>query len=134
MKIVFDTNVLISGFITTTGPSQHVLTMALKRHTVILSDYILEEMERKLVAKLQMPSDLVRDAVTFLRKKALVLEISHASKISFSDKKDIPILRLIEVSKANCFITGDKKLLELRKMGPTAFVTPREAMEILENA
>jgi len=134
MRVVFDTNVLISGFITTAGTAQHVLTMALKRHTIILSEYILGEMEHKLVTKLHIPDGEVKRTVAFLREKTLVLEISHPPKTSFHDKKDAPILALIEASKANYFVTGDKKLLGIRKVGPTVFVTPREAMEILENA
>ena len=133
MRIVFDTNVLISAFLTTTGPSQHVFATALKRHTVIVSEYILEELEKKLIGKLQVPSERVRQAVDFLRKRAFLLDTARHSRIKFSDKKDIPLLALVEASKAHYFVTGDKKLLELKKHGPTLFLTPREAMEILES-
>lgn len=132
MRIVFDTNVLISAFLTTTGPSQHVFAMALKRHTVILSEYVVEEFEKKLTGKLEIPRGKVRQATDFLRRRAVILNVAKHSEIKFSDKKDIPLLALVEASKAHYFITGDKKLLGLKKHGSTLFLTPREAMEILE--
>ena len=131
MRIVFDTNVLISAFLTSTGPSQYVFSAALKRHTVILSEYILEELEKKLVGKLNVPREKVHQAADFLRKRTMVLDITKHLGIKFSDKKDIPLLALVQASKAHYFITGDKKLLELKKYGPTLFLSPREAMEIL---
>ena len=122
MKVVFDTNVLISAFLTTTGPSQSVFTAALKRHTVVLSEYILKEFEKKLVGKLRMPVERVRHAVDFLRRRVTVLDISG--------KKDLPLLALLETAQAHYFVTGDKKLLELKKHKSALFLTPREAMEI----
>ena len=132
MKVVFDTNVLISAFLTTTGPSQYVLTVALKRHAVILSEYIIEEFERKLIHKIHIPHDVVAKAISFLRKRVMVLDIKQTSKINFSDKKDIPILDLLEKSQANYLITGDKKLVGLKKWESALILTPREAMRALE--
>lgn len=134
MKIVFDTNVLISAFLTTTGPSQHVLSLALKRHAVILSEYILEEFERKLIHKFGISHDSVEKTIVFLRKRTIVLNVKQASKIEFPDKKDIPILVLLEKSQAHYFVTGDKRLLELKKWGATLVLTPREAMQVLEQS
>ena len=133
MKVVFDTNVLISNFLTKTGPSHYVFSTALKRHLVILSDYVLEEFEGKLVRKLKIPSPVVKRAVAFLRARAVVLNVSEHHKMEFSDKKDLPILQLVEISKAHYFVTGDKKLLALKKMGPTLFLSPREMIQILES-
>ena len=131
MKIVFDTNILISGFLTVTGVSQYVVSMALKRHQVILSEYVLDEMKRKLVEKLDIPHPKVVRAVQFLKQKAVVLKISINSKIRCRDKKDIPILSLAEAGRAHYLITGDKTLLEIKKMGKTLILSPREALEIL---
>lgn len=134
MKIVFDTNILISAFLTTAGPSQHVFSAALKRHTVILSEYILKEFSEKLVNKLEIPRRQVLQAADFLRKKTIILNVPETAKATFSDKKDIPLLSLLEAAKPHYFVTGDKKLLALKKHGPTLFLTPRETMEIIEGS
>lgn len=132
MNIVFDTNVLISAFLTTTGPSQHVLSRALKKHRVVLSEYILNEFTEKLTHKLQISPHQVTHATIYLKKKVLIPEIPTPEKQpAFPDKKDIPILNLIQFVKPHYLITGDKKLLELKKLGATLILSPREAMEIL---
>ena len=131
MKVVLDTNVLISGFITTTGPSQYVTTRAFKSHTVILSDSILKEFSDKLQKKLKIPRKKVLETVTFLKARAVILNPSTKSRGAFSDKKDIPILKLLQSVNANYFITGDRKLLALKKQASTVFFSPREGMEVL---
>ncbi len=131
MKVVFDTNILISGFLTVTGISQHVFSMALRRHTVILSDYILQEFEQKLIEKLGLSENRVRPAVDFLRRRAVIFKVTPNPKIQFSDKKDIPLLSLVEASGAHYFVTGDKQLLGIKKFGLTLILSLREALEIL---
>lgn len=132
MKIVLDTNILISGFLTTTGPSQYILDLAIKKHTVILSGYILREFKEKLLYKLEIPAGLTDEAIAFLRKRTVIPEkVKTHPKTRFSDTKDRPILALIEEVKPHYFITGDKKLLTIKKLGSTLFLTAREAMEVL---
>lgn len=131
MKIVFDTNVLISGFITAAGTSQYILSRGFKRHQVVLSGYILREFEDKMSGKLKIPSALVQKAIIFLEKHTSLHPSSKISGVPFSDVKDIPILGLVASAKPHYFITGDRKLLEIKKMGPTLFLSPREAMEVL---
>ena len=131
MTVVFDTNVLISGFLTATGLPQHILTRAFKRHRVILSEYVIREFEEKLDRKLKIPRPLIRQAADFLRKRAVVMDVPKESKIEFSDQKDVPVLSLVETSRANYFVTGDQKLLAIKKLGSTLFLSPREAMEVL---
>ena len=131
MKFVFDTNVLISAFLTTTGPSQHILAAALAEQIVVLSPYILEELTNKLVKKLGFSEEQARVMTGFLETRAVIIN-APIKDISFSDKKDIPILALLEASGAHYFVTGDKKLLNLKKWKTTFFLTVREAMEILE--
>ena len=131
MKVVFDANVLISGFLTVTGSSQLIVSRAIKRHTVLISSYILEEFRDRLIRKLKMPPDIVQEAVHFLKKRTILIEPSKRGQFQFPDPKDIPILNLIHESKAHYFVTGDKQLLALKKLGSTVFLSSREAMEIL---
>ena len=131
MRIVFDTNVIISGFITTSGLSQHVFMLGIKRHRVVLSEYILEEIHRKLIHKLGIPAAEMEALNRFLRMRATVLKVKPNPEISFPDKKDIPILSLFEACNAHYFVTGDKALLGLKKFRQTLILSPREAAEVL---
>lgn len=131
MKVVFDTNLLISGFFTTAGISQYVFSLGIKRHTVILSQYILDELERKLVGKFEIPARQVESLIQFLRSRAIIFDPPANPRIQFADKKDIPLLNLAEASDAHYLVTGDKGLLKLKKIGKTLILSPREAIEIL---
>lgn len=131
MTVVVDTNVLISGFLTSTGMAQSVFTLALKRHTVVLSEFVLNEFQDKLVNKLGVPAYQVKEATRFLRRRAVVLSVKNNPHLKFPDKDDVPVLSLVEAAGANYFITGDKQLLGLKKLGTALFLSPREAVEVL---
>ena len=131
MRVVLDTNVLISAFLTVTGTSQHVFATALKRHTIIVSDYILGELRERLLKKLGVPVQSVESLISFLRKRAVILDVELDPKVAFGDKKDIPVLNLVVNSAAHYFITGDKKILALKKTGGALILSPREALEVL---
>ncbi len=131
MKVVLDTNIVISGFLTETGVSQSVFLMALKRHEVVPSEFILDEIKRKLVGKLEIPESRVETLLLFLRKRTTVLKPPTNPRLHFKDKNDIPILSLLEACKPHYLITGDKPLQELKKFGQTLILNPRESLEIL---
>src|SRR3990167_655385 len=109
MRVVLDTNILISGFITPAGSAKYILTRTVKYHTLIFSGYILKELAEKLTQKIGAPEAEIQTALSFLRTRAVCLDITGESKAKFSDPKDLPVLRLIETAKAHYFVTGDKK-------------------------
>lgn len=131
MRVVFDTNVILSGFLTATGISQYVFSLALKRHTVILSEHILKELTKNLSVKLAVPPSKIRRLVDFLRRRTLIYEVPPNPKIQFPDKTDLPLLSLVEQAQAHYFVTGDRELLKLKKIGTTLVLNPREALEVL---
>ncbi len=131
MKIVFDSNIILSGFLTVTGISEYVFALGIKQHEVVLSEYILAEIHEKLSKKLGFPPEKALLLMEFLQKHCLILKIKTNPHIHFKDKKDIPILSLIETVKPDCFVTGDKALLALKKFGTTLILSPREVIEVL---
>jgi len=131
MKVVFDTNVLISGFLTTTGVAQYAFRLGLKRHNLIISEFIIDELRRKLTQKLGFSDAEISGIFHLLEQRATLLHVPLDKKISFSDKKDIPILSLVKATQSHYLVTGDKKLLALKKFGSTLILSPRESLEVL---
>jgi len=132
MRIIFDTNVLIAAFITTQGIASRVLLRSLEEHEVCLSEYIFSEFRKRLTNKFRFPSGLIDLFVRFLSTRARILsEGAPTSTAHFFDPKDIPILKLLEVGGAHYFVTGDKKLLNLKKYKHTLILSLREALELL---
>lgn len=132
MRIVFDTNVLISAFITTQGIAARLLRRGMEDHEVVLSGYILNEFKGRLTQKLRYPHALADQFVRFLEIRAVLRDIPQKTGgIDFPDLKDIPILHFLEATGAHYFVTGDKRLLALKKHKHTLILSLREALELL---
>ncbi|HCM42303.1 MAG TPA: putative toxin-antitoxin system toxin component, PIN family [Candidatus Omnitrophica bacterium] len=131
MKVVFDTNVLVSAYLSSGGVLESVFKIAVTRHTTILSDYVLDEFRRILQRKLNVPDAVAEYAIQLVRKDVIILERVPLKGVHFSDKGDIPILALVKASRAHVLITGDKQLLALKRFFKAIIVSPREALEIL---
>jgi putative PIN family toxin of toxin-antitoxin system len=131
MKIVFDTNVLISAFIAT-GPSKDIFEYAVENHEVIISPYILKELKEKLTRKLEFSYKEYQEIEEILTLTDSIRIIS--GKVDgvqeFSDRKDIPILNLCIFVQADLLITGDKHLRKLGKIKSTRVISPSEFWDI----
>ncbi|NOX20042.1 MAG: putative toxin-antitoxin system toxin component, PIN family [Nitrospirae bacterium] len=128
MRIVVDTNVLISAFIAT-GTCKDILEYAVETHEVIISPYILKELKEKLIEKLVFSTKDYRDIRDILQQHLTVVT-EKKSLQSFPDKDDIPILNLCLTVKADILVTGDKELLKLRLIGNTKIIPPSEFWKI----
>jgi putative PIN family toxin of toxin-antitoxin system len=58
MKVVLDSNVIIAAF-ATRGLSNALFELCLDRHTIITSEFILDEVHRAFHQKLRMPLPLI---------------------------------------------------------------------------
>lgn len=129
MKIVFDTNVIISAFIAT-GICKDILEYAVETHNVIISPYILEELRKKLIGKLGFSERDYREIRDLLKQHLTIIRESKEYRLSFSDKKDIQILQLCLTVDADILITGDMKIQKLKRVGKTQIISLSEFWEI----
>ncbi|OGX11725.1 MAG: putative toxin-antitoxin system toxin component, PIN family [Omnitrophica bacterium RIFOXYB12_FULL_50_7] len=132
MRVVFDTNILLSAFLTKGGVAQQLFVRAIAVHAVLSSEYILREAHEKLSDKLKVPEPTVVFFMRYLRARMTVFDFpDKVERIDFEDLKDVPILYFLEKAGAHYFVTGDKKLLALKKHKQTLFLSLREALELL---
>ena len=130
MRVVFDTNVLLSGLMyPTSGPGRIVEAWIEGRIELVLSYAQLAEIGRTLaypkVTKITGWDQAKVDA--FLRQLLLRAELvdTQASSVEVAaDSTDTPILASLIVSGADLLVSGDKALLALRER--FAIVTPAE--------
>lgn len=128
MKIVFDTNVILSAFLTQ-GLSSRVLDICLDRHTIIISPWILKEVEEKLKKKFKLRVEEMERVLSFLRSEFNIIAPKGKKPDIVRDKDDNNILQIAEYTKAELIITGDKDLLVLKKFNSIQIINPREYME-----
>jgi hypothetical protein len=127
IKVIFDTNVWISFLI---GKRlSHVKNYISDGHIIIVTtEQLLTEI--KLVTgreklKKYFPKESVKELIELLETISENVEIRPKHFIS-RDLKDNFLLDLIDFSKADYLITGDKDLLELNPFKTAQILTPQE--------
>ena len=124
MKVVLDTNVLVAAF-ATRGLCEAVLEVCLAGHDLVLSEPILKELRRHLCGKLKVPRVQAQAIVAFLREHAAVVAQATVPADACRDRTDLAVLGTALAAEADCLVTGDRDLLDLREFRGTAVLSPR---------
>ena len=134
MKVVFDTNVLVSAFVTE-GVCSKLLGRARRRQfQLITCPFILKELETVLLKKLSATKGETRQVLRILAEaiSALVQPAQPVSGIC-RDPDDDPILSCTLAASADYLVTGGSDLLDLREFRGTRIVSPRDFELLLED-
>jgi putative PIN family toxin of toxin-antitoxin system len=133
-KIVLDTNVLISGVIAS-GHSAAILDAVRKgQFELITSAHLLEEfsdvISRRRIARKYPKAAQEADALLdFLRAFAnMVPGIPGPEQVS-ADRDDDYVLACALDGSADCIVSGDPHLLDLKFHNNIPILTPREFVE-----
>ncbi len=120
MRVVLDTNVLVSGLAyPQSGPGRIMNAWRAGALEVVLSPYLLDELARvlpRLNRRLKMTPTEFADLVDSLALLADVIEPSPlAEGLRVRDERDEPVLALLlePSAAAEILVTGDKDLLAL---------------------
>jgi len=123
MKIVLDTNVLIAAFITK-GVCSELLEHCLRRHEVVISEFILDELRKNLVKKFKYNAEDSASVIRLLRLRVLLFKPIPLSQPVCRDADDDMVIATALTGKAVCIITGDKDLLVLKEHQGIAILKP----------
>ncbi|NOY10420.1 MAG: putative toxin-antitoxin system toxin component, PIN family [Spirochaetes bacterium] len=123
MRLLFDTNVLIASIISH-GSCFEILEHCIRNHTLITSDYIIDEFKRTLLNKFNFSSKDVLEAESIVFERFIKVAPQNIDNIDLSDKSDLPIIGTAAAGKCRLLITGDKELLSIGKYGFTNIVSP----------
>ena len=124
MKVFLDTNVLVSAM-ATRGLCADVLREVLTSHQLVVSVPLFNELKRVLRQKLQIPGELIDNAIEVLQQDAHFATPSTLSGVKIRDKDDLIILSSALNGNADLLVTGDKELLDLGKIEGMEIVSPR---------
>jgi uncharacterized protein len=128
MKIVFDTNVILSAFLTQ-GLSSRVLDICIDLHEIIISPWIFNEVSKKLKDKFKLSVQQLDRVTNYIHSEFKIIKPSGNKPAICHDEDDNNILHIAEYLKADLIITGDKDLLVLEKYTGINIVSPRIFME-----
>jgi predicted nucleic acid-binding protein len=100
---------------------------------LVVSNPLIFELNNILHTKIGLPHVIISDFVEVLTQDAVLSENTHLLTIDISDKDDIPMLSTALNGKAELFVTGDKELLERRKIQSMRIISPRKFWETLKD-
>jgi len=132
MRVVLDTNVLISALLGVGNPKKIVKAGLEKRYELYLSSEILQEFMDKLDVKFDFPREDAIAAFTLLERNAEIIDTGKDLKVIKEDPKDDKILECGVAAKANYIVSGDSHLQKLKKYNEIQIVTPAEFMKIMD--
>jgi putative PIN family toxin of toxin-antitoxin system len=131
VRVVIDTNVLVSAFIVGGKPRRLVLKL-LEEHTVILSRQMLAELADVLARdKFIVKTSQVDRFLASLVRKSKIVTPSSRFKVISEDPDDDVVLNTAYNGKADYIITGDKHLLALKEFKRIKIVTVTQMLENL---
>ena len=90
----------------------------------------IAEVSNRPKLKKYFPENKVKELISFLEIVALKVEIHPLNQLC-PDPKDNFLLDLIQSSKANVLVTGDKDLLELHPFKTAQIITPKQFEQLL---
>ena len=131
MKVVLDTNILISGMGRSGGPPGRIFDAWLAgRFDLVTSESLIDELMaalaypkvRKLLLAGGITDDDLREYIDILRIKAVLARPFNIQlPMTPADPKDIPVIEAFLASEAEYLVTGDKK--HLLSLGMPQIVT-----------
>ncbi|MBC8325100.1 MAG: putative toxin-antitoxin system toxin component, PIN family [Verrucomicrobia subdivision 3 bacterium] len=130
MKVVLDANVIVAAF-ATHGLCAAVVEVCLDAHEVYLSNALANEVRTNLRRKIKLPEETVAAIDELFQENARFHKPAKVPAEECRDPKDLHVLGLARAADADCIVTGDKDLLELKTYGRCAILTPRQFSETL---
>ena len=129
MRIVIDTNVLISAEISISSASRRLRDKIIVDHEITLSNAILQELARTLSDKFGFDGTSVSEITDGLIRVAEIVEPVIFETQICRDPDDDAILGTAVAGNADCIVTGDSDLLVLERFQGVDIISPSEFAE-----
>ena len=133
MRIVFDTNVLFAAFVAH-GACAGLYEECLLRGRIVVSQFILEELQEKLLTKANQSRVEVEEVIDAVSADAEIVETQPLANRVCRDADDDWILATTLAAKADALVTGDDDLLVLERHEGIPILTPRDCLAFLRSA
>ena len=125
MKILFDTNVIISGFVSQ-GYSFDVIKDTANKHEVYYTEYLLKETQKSLSTKFPLSREAINSIISTVKKQFIEGKTANTVEKISRDPKDNQVLADAVTNEIDVIKTGDKDLLELKNYKGIKIITPRD--------
>jgi len=133
VKVVLDTNVIISGLTFIGGKPAEILILAVYgRIKNFTSNHIIEETRNTLIRKFSWTKSEVEAAVLWLKTCSQVVNPRDHISIITQDEPDNRIIECAHDANADYIVTGDRHLLDLEIYQGISIVNPAAFLELFK--
>jgi len=140
MRVLFDTNVLISYLLTPkTGTINTIVEAAFERKfQLLLPNEVVTELKKKIAKKSYLSEKISKSSIqkftnAFSTIAEVLLPITQPIPKIGRDFKDDYLLAYSVVGDADYLVTGDKDLLVLRQVYKVKIVNPSKFLKVLKS-
>jgi len=126
LRVVLDTNIYISAFMFGGVPSEIVEAGMDGRFLLVTSEPLLLELDRKLRDKFKLKIEDARVLLMELRSSALIVAPALSIHAVSADPDDNRVIECAVAGNADCIVSGDRHLKELKIWQGIEIITPRE--------
>mgnify|MGYP001609976202 FL=1 len=131
MKVVFDTNIFISGLMWRGAPYRCLLASLAGLVELVVSPPILDELRRTLSTKFGFTDEEVEQVMSAVRESASLVEIRGELKVVADDPEDDKFIETAHVAGAAYVVSGDRHLLSVGSYGEIRIVSARVFLDML---
>ncbi len=125
MKILFDANVIISGFISQ-GYTFDVIKDAIFRHELYYTEYLLKEVQKNLSTKFALSDEAATCIIYTIEKHFIKGKTANTVEDVCRDPKDNQVLADAVTNNIEVIVTGDNDLLELKNYKEIKIILPKD--------
>ncbi len=131
IRAVLDTNIIISSLFWKGNPYEVVRKGVLGEFQPVMSAAILDEITEKLRNKFRLPEGGIQELMDTLLTYCHIVEPTSRFDV-VRDKKDNKIIECAFDGKADCIVTGDPDLLELKEFMGIQIVTAKDFLKRID--
>ena len=125
MRILFDTNVWIAAFISR-GSCSEFFEYCMANHILLSSEWIAQEIESVLTKKFNFHTEIVVKTLDLVNESSDLIPHPKPESQVCRDPDDDNILLAAQSGKADCILSGDKDLLDLKSFNKIPIMKPAD--------
>jgi putative PIN family toxin of toxin-antitoxin system len=124
VRVLIDSSVLVAAHISRAGVCAELLEDVLMDHELVMSQFIIDELARKLRDKVKFTDDEIAEVRSHLLADSEMVSPVEVPSTACRDPNDLPVLGTAVAGRADVLITVDKDLLDLRAYSGSSIIGP----------
>jgi putative PIN family toxin of toxin-antitoxin system len=130
MRVVLDTNVLISALFWGGAPRRMVDLAAAGHFQAVTSPELLAELEAVLAGDFGVPQDKLELVLRDILSYAEVVTAVEEPELPVRDLADVKVIACAVAGRADCIVTRDQDLLSLPLVGAIRILSVRDFLDL----